>query len=256
MTSYLDHGDGPALICLHGVGGGKEIWSRQTDAVVAAGWRMVAVDAPGVGTTPMAPAIGFGPHVDAVLRVMDRLGIETAALCGHSLGGMTAQEIYALHPDRVDALVLSATSPAFGRPDGEFQAQFLRERLEPFERGVTMAEFAARSAGKLLGPDPPDGVEQEVAAAIAATPKAAYVVGWRTITTFDRRANLPNIKVPCLLISGEHDRNSPPQMVEKMASKIPGAEYVMLPDVGHMALMEDADAFNATLTDFLKRIAR
>ena len=252
-----DTGDnsGPAIIFLHGVGSGKEGWRRQIECVMDAGWRFVAVDAPGFGLTDLPESEGFAPHVDAVLEVMDELEISSATICGHSLGGMTAQEIYAGHPDRVNALILSATSPAFGRADGDFQKEFLRARFEPFDQGMTMPDFARAFAPKLTGPTPHEGAVTEIIDVMSSVSIAAYRMAMRTITTFDQRANLGNISVPTLLISGEMDTNSPAPMMEKMASKITGADYVELSSTGHMAPIENPTAFNHHLKQFMKQAA-
>ena len=69
--------------------------------------------------------------------------------------------------------------------------------------------------------------------------------------TFDERANLPNIEVPVLCLVGEHDRNAPPAMMERMAAKIPGARYVCLPGVGHLPNLETPAAFDAAVLALL-----
>ena len=69
--------------------------------------------------------------------------------------------------------------------------------------------------------------------------------------TFDERANLPNIGVPVLCLAGEHDRNAPPPMMERMATKIHGARYVCLPGAGHLPNIEMPAAFNAAVLALL-----
>lgn len=255
-VSFEAHGSGPAVIFLHGVGSGKEGWRHQIDCVVGAGWRFVAIDGPGFGNTDCPEEEGFAPHISAVLQTMDDLDISGAAICGHSMGGMTAQEVYALHPDRVDALILSATSPAFGRPDGDFQKEFLRARFEPLDNGMTMADVANATAAQLVGPTPDDGAIDEIIDVMAAVSAEAYRKAVRALTTFDQRANLENIAIPTLLIAGDNDKNAPAPMMKKMASKIPGTNYVELSSTGHMAPIENSAAFNQHLTEFLKRIAQ
>lgn len=254
LASFDDHGSGPAVIFLHGVGSGRRGWRNQQDAVVSAGWRFVAVDAPGFGESRLPGEPGFEPHVAGVLAVLDSLDIDQAVICGHSLGGMTAQEVYATAPNRVRALVLSATSPAFGKTDGDFQRQFLRERLEPFDQGMTMPEFAAQFASNLTGPAPTAGVTDEIIDVMAEVPVESYRTSMHTITTFDRRQNLSNIAVPTLLIAGEFDTNSPAPMMTKMAGKIPNAETVVMAATGHMGPIEDAESFNEILTTFLQHL--
>ncbi|MEP0940421.1 MAG: alpha/beta fold hydrolase [Rhizobiaceae bacterium] len=253
-TSHNSFGSGPAVIFLHGVGSGKEGWQHQVLPVVEIGWQFVAIDAPGFGANPVPDDVGFEPHVGGVLEVMDHLGLEKAVICGHSLGGMTAQEVFASAADRVSGLILSATSPAFGRPDGDFQKKFLRDRFAPFDNGMSMAEFAERFSPKLVGPAPQPNAVQEIVDVMKLVPIDTYRQAMRTITGFDQRDNLPNINVPTLLIAGENDTNAPAPMMEKMAGKIADAQFVLLPQTGHLAPIENPEIFNQHLTDFLKRI--
>ena len=109
----------------------------------------------------------------------------------------------------VDGMLLSATSPAFGKPDGDFQRAFLKARFEPFDQGMTMPEFAQAFAPRLVGPHPRDGAVEEIRSVLSTVSIEAYRLSMHTITTFDCRHNLPNIDIPTLLISGEHDTNSP-----------------------------------------------
>ncbi len=255
-VSYTVQGTGPAVVFLHGVGSGKEGWRNQIDCVVEAGWQFIAIDAPGFGETPLPKTPGFTPHVQAVYQVMDELKLTSATICGHSLGGMTAQEIYAAHPSRIDALLLSATSPAFGRSDGDFQKKFLSARFEPFDNGMTMPEFAREFSPKLVDPTCKQEMVEEIANVMTTVTVEAYRLAMQTITTFDQRGNLAKIAVPTLLIAGASDDNSPAPMMKKMASKIAGADYVELATTGHMAPVENAAAFNHHLVRFLKKVSK
>ena len=254
-ASFISSGEGPTIVFLHGVGSGKEGFAKQIDPVVSNGWHFLSIDAPGFGETPFPTEPGFHPHVDAVIETLDALAIETAVICGHSLGGMTAQEIAANYPERVSGLILSATSPAFGKPDGDFQKKFLRDRFAPFEQGMTMPEFAESFSPRLVGPKPAPGAIKAITEVMSSVSIDAYRRAMETITTFDQRANLPKISVPTLLIAGEFDTNAPAPMMQKMASKINGADYVELPDTGHMAPIEKPEEFNRHIVNFIKRAA-
>jgi pimeloyl-ACP methyl ester carboxylesterase len=88
---------------------------------------------------------------------------------------------------------------------------------------------------------------------MASVPPQTYRSAVRLLTTFDRRAQLPEIRVPTLLIAGSDDRVAPPAVMERMAQKIPGAEYVLLQGCGHLGPMDQPDPFNEALADFLER---
>ena len=87
-VSFEKHGEGPAIVFLHGVGSGKEGWKHQIDCVVDAGWKFITIDAPGFGQTSLPETPGFAPHVRAVIETMDETKVDRAVICGHSLGGM------------------------------------------------------------------------------------------------------------------------------------------------------------------------
>jgi pimeloyl-ACP methyl ester carboxylesterase len=88
---------------------------------------------------------------------------------------------------------------------------------------------------------------------MAAVPPATYRAAMRVLVGFDRRAWLPAITVPTLVLAGEQDGNAPPAVMQRMAEKIAGARYVELPGAGHLANMEQPDAFNDALRHFLSK---
>lgn len=252
LPRYREQGQGPrAVVFLHGVGVDADFWKFQLDHF-GRHYRAVAWNMPGYGGTPPLPEASFPAFADGLRDLLDELRIERADLVGHSYGGMVAQEFALRHPARLRTLTLSGTSPAFGRPDGEWQKEFVRQRLEPLERGIPMADLARAAIPSLVGESPdPDGVRLALASS-AAVPAEAFATGMRLIVTFDRRDALPGISVPTLVLAGERDGNAPAPMMEKMASKIPGAKYVCLPGAGHLANLERPAAYNAALGQFLR----
>ena len=115
-----------------------------------------------------------------------------------------------------------------------------------------MPALAASIVDGIVGPSPdPDGRARAIDV-MAATPASTYRAAVHCLVTFDERANLKDIRVPVLCLAGDHDRNAPPAMMERMAAKIPGARYVCLPDVGHLPNLEAPDAFDTAVLDFLE----
>ena len=117
-------GIGPeAILYLHGVGGDRTSFDAQIGAG-GPGFAHIAWDMPGYGDSAALPDMTFAALAEAALRLIDALHIERAHVVGHSMGGMIAQELAAGHQDRVASLVLSATSPAFGKAGGDWQQDF------------------------------------------------------------------------------------------------------------------------------------
>ena len=90
---------------------------------------------------------------------------------------------------------------------------------------------------------------------MAGVPPETYRKAVKLLTTFDRRENLKDIAVPTLLVAGSDDKVAPASVMERMAQKIPGAEYVLLEGCGHLGPMDRPEAFNAALLSFLERRA-
>ena len=151
--------------------------------------------------------------------------------------------------------MLSCTSPAFGNPAGDFQKKFVADRLAPLDAGKTMAQ-AAEGAANIMGPNADPAGRALFIEQYAAVPEATYRAAVQCLVTFDERANLAEIKVPTLCLAAELDRNAPPPVLEKMASKIPGAYYFCLPGLGHMPNLEAPAAFDAAIFNFLDHALR
>lgn len=240
------------LLFLHGIGGGHAAWDRQLPYFAARGRRARAWDQPGYGGVPAVEPYDLEQIACAARRA---IGDEPAVLVGHSMGGFIAQETYARHPETVRALVLCFTSAAFGGAGSDFARQFIAARIAPLDEGQTMAQIAARLMPAMRGCRSDAAGLAQAERVMAGIPPDTYRKAVRLLTTFDRRAQLPSIRVPSLLVAGSDDRVAPPEIMERMAQKIPGAEYARLEGCGHLGPMDQPDAFNETLERFLERHA-
>lgn len=244
----------PAVVFLHGIGGGRHGWAAQQAHVAQLGWRSLAWDMPGYGDSPMVDPYDFAHLAQALWQMLDAANIQQAVLVGHSMGAMVALQAWTQAPERIRAMVLAASSPAFGHSDGDFQQQFLAQRLAPLESGKTMADIADRLIPSMVAPGstaPALVLAREGMAAIAPD---TYRAALCALVQFEQRAALPTITVPVLCLAAEHDRTAPPVVIERMAQKIPGARYACLAGAGHLLQYEQAEAFNAELEKFLKDV--
>ena len=244
-----------AVLLLHGVGGGRSIWSAEAsgsaNAIADAGYCALAIDFPGYGDTPGQPTLDA--MVACVVAMAAELRVARLVLLGHSMGGMVAQEVVARAPGVAQGLVLACTSASFGKADGAWQAQFLAERLAPLDAGLGMAGMAERVVPGLVSPQAGAAAARTAMTIMSRVPEATYRVALPAIAAFDRRAELARIGVPTLLLAAEHDRTAPPEVMQRMAARVPSAEYLCLPGAGHIANVEAPDAFNAAVVSFLQR---
>lgn len=242
-----------ALVFLHGIGGGHAAWERQLPFFEARGYRTLAWDAPGYGGAPSVSPYSFENVARALGAAIDALNAGPVVLVGHSMGGMIAQEAYAHFPEKIRALALTFTSSAFGASSGDFARQFIDARIKPLDLGSSMREIAEKLMPTMHGGSfDPEGL-MLAARVMATVPPDTYRNAVAMLTTFDRRAQLAKIAVPTLVLAGGDDMVAPAAVMERMAARIPGADYACLPGCGHLGPMDQPDAFNTALLGFLER---
>lgn len=241
------------LLFLHGVGGGRAAWDRQVPYFGALGHRAHAWDQPGYGGTALVDPYNLEQLAAALRRLIETLGGEAVVLVGHSMGGFVAQEAYARFPQLVKAMVLGFTSPSFGGGSQEFADKFIAARIAPLDEGRSMAEVAGRLMPTMRGSKSQPSGLAHAERIMGAIPTETYRKAVQLLTTFERRAQLPSIRVPTLLIAGSDDRIAPASVMERMGQKIPGAEYILLEGCGHLGPMDQPDPFNEALRGFLER---
>ncbi|GAA2249724.1 alpha/beta hydrolase [Streptomyces amakusaensis] len=241
-------GDGPVAVLLHSTVCDRRMWDPQWRTLPAAGLRLVRCDFRGYGETPASAA----PYSDAddVLRLLDTLGIEQAALVGSSYGGRTALDIALRAPHRVTALALLCP----GLPDqGESPelADFDARETELFEAGE-LEKAAELNARAWLGPE----ADTATAEAVRAMQLHAFRVQSAAAEEHDGAAgfdvpSLAALRVPALVLSGAHDFPDFRASATRAAGLLPGAHHRELPWAGHLPSLERPAEITALLADFL-----
>ena len=251
--SYEAAGDPalPPLVFLHGIGGAARGWRVQLEAF-SDRYRTIAWDMPGYGGSPLLASVSIATLADALQDFLRQVDAKKPILVGHSIGGMIVQQLLVQNPDLPAAVVLAQTSPAFGKPDGDWQKEFIGARLGPLDRGETMVSLAPSLVRELVGDDPDIRGMELARDCMAAVPEATYRATMLALLGFDQRSALKNITVPTLVLSGARDKNAPAPMMAKMAGYIPSATYVELEGVGHLVNLERPATFDAALDSFLK----
>ncbi|MFN7003466.1 MAG: alpha/beta fold hydrolase [Roseinatronobacter sp.] len=245
---YLRAGSGKPLVLVHGYLGGSAQWTDQI-TTFSASHDVIAPGLPGFGQAAALP----GPRRIAefaavVMGCIDRLGLGTFTLLGHSMGGMIVQEIAARHTDRIDGLVLYGTGPLGLMPD----------RFEPIETSMARleAEGVSATADRISATWFRDGAAgagylptRDIAR--MADPQAARNA-LMAMRDWDGRAALANLPRRCRIIWGDQDRSYRWPQVNDLWIGIPGAQLAVIPGASHAAHMEKPTLFNAVLQDFLQ----
>jgi pimeloyl-ACP methyl ester carboxylesterase len=214
--------------------------------------RVVAPDYPGFGRTPRTPAQpDVRYYAEAVRRLLDRLGIERVVLGGVSMGGYVAFGCLRLFPERVSGLILSNTRP---EPDSEE----MRENRKNMARRVAeegVEVLIELQMERLLARDTLENdeavVEKVRAMIFESSPNGVVAALGAMRDRPDSTPLLESIEVPTLVIGGEEDGISSPEVMGAMAEKIPNSRHVTLARAGHLSNLETPEGFNAALKEFL-----
>ena len=249
---YLEAGPASAvpIVFLHGIGGAARMFRAQLDHF-GENYHAVAWDMPGYGGSTPLPLVTIDALAAALAGFIDELGLDRPILVGHSLGGMLVQRLLAMAPHKARGVVLAQTSAAFGSRDPAWQAEFLSARLGPLDAGHSMAALAEAMVVNMVGPDADPAGVALARDCLAHTPDSTYRDSVLALRDFDCRDALGRIAVPALVLAGTLDRSAPASGMERMAARIPGALYVALKGAGHLAHLEQPQAFNSALDRFL-----
>ncbi len=245
--------NGTTVILLHGAFGAKEYWRFQLQALVQAGYRVVSWDAPGYGLSALPVPLTIDHCARALALLLDTHGGARNVVLGHSMGGMVAQQTWRYARARIQGFVFSATSASFGSPDGEWQKEFVRARVAPLDAGRAIPDYAPEMLRGMMAPGAHGRAVDLLVGTVSQMREETFRAAVAAIVGFEGRDLLPTMDVPVLCIAGELDATAPAAVMQKMANKIAGAEFISLTGLGHFGWAEDPSRFNATVLDFLTR---
>jgi pimeloyl-ACP methyl ester carboxylesterase len=241
--NYEIHGKGPAILLSHGYSATVEMWRGQV-APLSGHHRLILWDMRGHGQTDSPDDPGLYSEeatVADMAALLDAAGTDSAIVGGLSLGGYMSLAFYLAHPQRVRALMLFDTGPGFKKDEARAAwNQRARETASSFEtsglaflqsKGREMAASTHRSA---------DGLARAARGMLAQ--RDARVI-----------QSLPNIKVPTLIVVGADD-TAFLASADYMASKIPNAQKIVIPQAGHAANLDQPEPFNQAVAGFLKSL--
>jgi pimeloyl-ACP methyl ester carboxylesterase len=212
-------------------------WKKQIPVFAEAGYRAIAYDRWGHGKSAARGRYGmpdFQPDRQDLEALLEALGVERAALIGHSDGGTLGLYFAAAHPERVTALVaVSAHIYLEARMGAGIQGV-----LQTFEQDLELRSKFYRVHGENA---------------------AALFNGWYSGWTdpehrgWDLRATLARILCPALVVQGLEDEHATPQHARDLAAGMPHAELWLLPGAGHMLPQDLPETFNDRVLEFLRR---
>ena len=250
--AYDDEGSGPAMVMLHGILMNRSMWDAQIEAFRGT-HRLIAIDAPGHGgSAGVAVGIDFWKWAEMVCGVLDQLDVDRAIWCGQSMGGFTTFRAALAHPERVAGLILIDTQAHSEAEDKKAQYEALLEvALEDgisedlslmvqtiiFSQAYTSKPGSELWRKKLMDVDIP----------------AAHGMLRAVFDRDDVHDRLGEITAPAVVIHGLEELAIEPERGEEIA-RVMGVPYVPIPGAGHASPVEEPDAVNAAIKDFLTRL--
>jgi 3-oxoadipate enol-lactonase len=244
--AYREAGEGPALVCLHGLGGGARSWAQQL-AGLSDQRRVIAWDTPGYGGSDDYPSKIPTPafYADALVALLDGIGVTGEFdLVGHSMGGAIAPQVIARHPGRVRRLVMSATRIAFARWGG------YEERLKE-HASMSPEEFGATRVKSMCSADAPMATKTAVASVASEIRAPGYAAAVHLLSVCNNEKELRAMRLPVLVLAGAEDRIAPEAETAALTNLIKDAKREIIGQAAHAAYLEQPAAYNARLSRFL-----
>ena len=247
-----DEGVGPVIVFVHGFPLNHTMWRAQIDAFSKT-HRVIAPDLRGFGGTDGALyAVSMEQFADDLAGLLDALAVEgPVTLCGLSMGGYIAWQFVQRHSARVSKLVVCDTRAASDSPEAaanrlKMADIVLKEGPEPVAWAM-MPKLFAQCTSEYC----PTAINSVREMVMTSNPVAIAAAHRGMAVRPDVTDWLPTLRIPTLVLCGEFDAISPAAEMKAFAELIPQAEFVMIPNAGHMAPMEQPELVNAALRRFL-----
>ncbi len=234
------------IVFLHGVGSDKSVWSEQID-YFSKSRRAAAFDYIGYGESDLSPRDLTREDIASfVFDSMNALEIEKAHICGLSMGGGVAFEMFRQSPERIKSLVLADSFAKHPKADE------IVERTFSLIEKMTMREFAEQRAKVLLMANAPKNIRNKVVEAFSKIPKQTFRWATKAVWTLDYRSILPSINIPTLVLVGEYDQIAPLELSRELTENIPGAKLEIIKNASHLSNLDQPQIFNDLIENFIE----
>lgn len=252
QLAYHDVGAGEPIVFLHAFPLNQTMWNEQV-AALSRNYRVITFDWRGFGASDAGETeVTMNVFADDLAALLDELQIESATICGLSMGGYAAFAFYRKYAHRVKALILADTRASADTEEGKKG----RYEMAALARKSGAAALVEPMTPKLLGvtslqnkPTLVERVQQMIRAAQSeGVARALLAMAQRD----DATDLLAHINCPTLIIVGSEDKLTPPSDAEKMSQSIPRARLEVIATAGHLSNLEQSETFNRLVADFLQ----
>ena len=255
--NYLEKGDGPVIIFLHGISGNKEIWIPQLK-LFSKQFRAISWDARGYGQTePIKESFDFGHFARDLYVMTQHLNLDKIILCGHSMGGRIALDFSERYPKIVHSLILANTF--FGYDESFTKVErlgFLKKRQKLLkDNGLTLRQFGEKIIPQMIGPHTSVPVKNKILQTMLTLNVESYLNTVESMVMYEKVCDLESINVPTLIITGSNDTIIPPAISTRMNKRIRNSTLLVIKETGHFVNLESPQLFNEAVLDFLNRLS-
>jgi poly(3-hydroxyoctanoate) depolymerase len=244
-----DDGTGPPLLLMAGIGGNIEMWEPLTRLI--RGRRLISFDAPGAGASaPLPRPVRMRRLAALVAELLDVQGCERTDVLGYSFGGALAQQFARDHGDRVRRLILAGTLPGLGgvqNPARVLQVLRAGETRDERERLARVARLVGGRSGR----DPAVLAVYERNRLANPPTLEGYRQQMRTISGWSSLRWLPMLRMPTLVLAGEHDPMAPAVNTRIFTRRIPDCRRHVVPGAGHLFLLDQPEDVVGVIEKFL-----
>ncbi|MBC2664240.1 alpha/beta fold hydrolase [Novosphingobium flavum] len=246
--------DGEVVAFSHSLAADLGLWAEQVPMLLALGYRVLRLDLRGHGgSRDDSAAYTMDELADDLIAVADAAGIERFHFVGLSIGGAIGQSLALRHPERVLSLLLSDTqSESF--PDA---ASHWGKRIEKLKAARTVEIIADETMGRWLTADYQASNPlrwAQIRATVAGCTVGGYVGCAGALADFDYTDRLHQVRVPVLVTCGSEDPRATPEESRRIAALFPDGRYVEFVGARHVPNVEQPEAFNRVLADWLAHV--
>lgn len=240
----LRTGQGPQLLMLHGIGGSATAWNKQIERL-SADFTCLAPDLPGYGDSSVVSEDGLM----AILNpIADLIGNEPTHVLGVSFGALLALTLAHHHPQKVRSLVLADATLGRAHLAASQRAQWLQKRLVLSQKLQTVS---IERAAEIASPNASATAIDEIALHMRRARPEGYMAVANIIAATDARPWLTDISQPTLVLCGEDDNVTGPEVSETLAGSLPDARLQTIAKAGHAPHIEQPDMFAEAVRKFI-----
>ena len=232
------------VLFIHGAGGGENVWNYQK-AFFERQFRPVIIELSGHGRSEGEGEQEIGRYAEKVRQFLNAMGFSRVSLVGHSMGGAIVQTLALTHPEMIDRIVLVATGARLKVSPVILNG--LQHDLKETVRKIAQSAYSRKSA--------PGLIEEGISELMRSRPEVLYG-DFLACDRFDLMNEIEKVDLPSLILYGEEDQLTPAAFSQFLHFRIRNSKIEVLPNAGHMVMIESAQAFNEKVGSFIANEAK